>query len=202
MTVNVRDRKLVQLLSYLAQKNSSHTINKLKAIKLVWAADRYHLRKYGRLVSGDEYYALKYGPVASQLKNIAEQDNFLPDAYIEYANDFIHPSPDKMTIKAKAEVDQNLLSKTDVEALEFAWENFKNYSGFDLADISHKYPEWKKFSDLISSGQVAREKINPIDFFNEPEDISADPFALEKDIIESSKKIFIQNREVERALAL
>ena len=202
MQIDVQDRKLVQLLNYFAHKDKSKTINKLKAIKLVWVADRYHLRKYGRLVSADEYYALKFGPVGSQLKNIAEQDSFLPDSYVKYSKKYIEPTNRKLNIKALSDVESNLLSQTDLEALEFAWKNFGSNSGFDIANISHKYPEWAKFKEVIESGQVAREKIELLDFFEDSEDITEDAFEMDKDILKSSKEIFIQNRKIDKALAL
>lgn len=202
MTVNIKDRKLVQLLAYLANKNSSGQINKLKVIKLVWAADRFHLRKYGRLVSGDDYFALKYGPVASQLKNIAEHDNYLPEAYIQYAKEFISPIKNKTEIQAKREADTDLLSKSDKEALDFAWDQFGNKTGFNLADFSHLYPEWSKFKQLIESGEVSRERINLVDFFDAPSEMSEDPFALDQELLDHTKEIFLQNQIIENALTI
>lgn len=202
MGLDIKDQKLVQVLAYLANKSEANSINKLKAIKLVWAADRYHMRKYGRLVSGDDYYALKYGPVASQLKNIAEEDSFLPESYVKYSKQYIHPDAEKLNIKASKSADNDFLSKTDVEALDFAWDNFSQYDGFELADLSHKYPEWKKFEKLINSGQISRGRISLEDFFDEPVGIKADPFKTDKEILNGAKEIFIQNFEVERALTI
>jgi uncharacterized phage-associated protein len=203
MEVNIKDRKLVQVLAYVANKSNGNEINKLKAIKLVWAADRYHLRKYGRLVSGDEYYALKYGPVASQIKDIAEEDSFLPETYVKYSKQFIHPDAQKLKISAKQEADKDFLSATDIEALDFAWENFSKYTGFQLAKLSHEYPEWKKFEDLIESGELSRGKISLTDFFDEPNvSVKDDPFKIDDDILKYAKEIFIQNVDIERALTV
>lgn len=44
----------------------------MKALQLVYFADRYHLRKFGRPITNDEYFAMPYGPVASGAKDIAE----------------------------------------------------------------------------------------------------------------------------------
>lgn len=58
---NTNYRKITQALNYLATKNPDKKINKLKAIKLVWIADRYHLRKYGRPITWDTYEAMPLG---------------------------------------------------------------------------------------------------------------------------------------------
>lgn len=202
MAMNIRDRKLVQILAYLANKSNRSQINKLKAIKLAWAADRYHVRKYGRLVTGDDYFALKYGPVASQLKNIAEEDSYLPESYIEYSKNFIKPSKDRNTVEAQADADLDLLSTTDREALDFAIDSFGQYSGFELADYSHKYPEWKRFEKVLDSGEVARARIDLDDFFKSPSDIENDPFSIDEEILNNSHRVFVENREVEQALTI
>ena len=69
-------RKATQALNHFALKEGGQ-INKMKALKLVYLADRYHLRKYGRLITNDVYFAMPYGAVASGVKDIAEDSAFL-----------------------------------------------------------------------------------------------------------------------------
>ncbi len=69
-------KKAAQSLNCLAKKSGGR-INKMKAIKLIYFADRYYLRKYGRPVANDEYVAMGYGPVGSKTKDIAENTSFL-----------------------------------------------------------------------------------------------------------------------------
>ena len=49
----------------------------LSDIKLIFFADRYHIRKYGRPITNDEYLAMDFGPVNSGVKDIAEMSGFL-----------------------------------------------------------------------------------------------------------------------------
>src|SRR5438309_84841 len=76
MPFSFSHRKATQALNFFAQR-AGGSINKMKALKLVYFADRYHLRKYGRPVVGDEYLAMNYGPVASGTKDLAEMSDFL-----------------------------------------------------------------------------------------------------------------------------
>ena len=69
MPFSFSHRKATQALNFFAQR-AGGSINKMKALKLVYFADRYHLRKYGRPVVGDEYLAMNYGPVASGTKDL------------------------------------------------------------------------------------------------------------------------------------
>jgi len=57
MSLAFAHRKATQALNVLA-RNSGGTISKLKALKLVFFADRYHLRKYGRAIINDRYFAM------------------------------------------------------------------------------------------------------------------------------------------------
>ena len=77
-------------MNFLARQ-AGGSIHKLKALKLVYFADRYHLRRYGRPVIGDEYLAMQYGPVPSNTKDIAEMGDFLGQEERDYARAFIRP---------------------------------------------------------------------------------------------------------------
>ena len=47
--------KLVQALGYLLSLDDNKKMNRVKLIKLLWAADRFHMRRYGRTVSESRY---------------------------------------------------------------------------------------------------------------------------------------------------
>ena len=74
--LNFDYQKATQSLTFFAEKEGGR-IHKMKALKLVYLADRYHLRKYGRPITNDEYFAMPYGPVASGVKDIIEMSDFL-----------------------------------------------------------------------------------------------------------------------------
>jgi len=64
---------VVQALGYLLSLDDNHKMNRVKLIKLLWAADRFHLRKYGRSVTETDYVAMYHGPVSSLALDIANQ---------------------------------------------------------------------------------------------------------------------------------
>lgn len=163
-------RKSTQALNYFAQKAASgapaREMNKMKALKLLFFADRYHLRKYGRAVSDCTYFAMKNGPVASEAKRVAEER--LPDAERAYSRRYVRRK-DNFRYSAAGDIDDAVLSQTDVEALEFAWKNFGHYSEFDLVDITHHYPEWKRPAAKLRGNGPKRAEMSYADFFAEPD---------------------------------
>ncbi|MDE0527407.1 MAG: Panacea domain-containing protein [Truepera sp.] len=50
-------------------KELGHVPNKHKVLKLLYFAEKSHLENYGRLIMGDDYYALEYGPVPTRVYN-------------------------------------------------------------------------------------------------------------------------------------
>ena len=76
--VGFNHKKAVQTLAYFAQKEGG-VINKMKAFKLIWLSDRLHLRKYGRPILNDVYFALPKGPIPSSTKDLADNSDYLAD---------------------------------------------------------------------------------------------------------------------------
>jgi hypothetical protein len=66
-------KKIVQILGYLQRKTGIS--DKIVLIKLLFFADRLHLRRHFSLVSFDTYYALKNGPAASGTLNVLNKYN-------------------------------------------------------------------------------------------------------------------------------
>lgn len=161
-------KKATQALNYLAKRAGGNgAINKMSAIKLIYFADRYHLRKYGRPVTNDEYVAMPFGAVGSKTKDIAENTTFLADIEINYSKRYIVKKG--YEIQSIDEVDMDVFSDSDAEALNFAVENLGHFDQYELADISHAYPEWKKFESAFDSGVSTAFDMDYEDFFKNAE---------------------------------
>ena len=124
-------KKATQALNFFARKKDGQ-INKMKAIKLIYLADRLHLRKYGRPIVGDTYWAMKLGPVGSQTKNVAELSS-IPEDVLSYAKKYIRPIDEKKHhIESLKETDADILSKTDIECLEAVYSKFADKGQFEM----------------------------------------------------------------------
>lgn len=163
-------QKATQAIGFFAEK-AGGMINKLRVLKLVYFADRYHLRKYGRLITNDEYFAMPYGPVASGVKDIAELSDFLGEQELVYASQYLKKI-NSITIGLIKPYEHAVLSETDHEALLFAWEKFGQYSEFELSEITHKYPEWEKHKRSLEV--YSRIKMNLEDFIEDSPDLSVE----------------------------
>jgi len=186
-------KKATQALNFFAVKKDGR-INKMKAIKLIFLADKLHLRKYGRLIIGDSYLAMKFGPVGSQTKNIAELSDRLPKEISIYARKYIKPTLDKNTFVSVNSVDLDLFSKTDIECLNKVYDEFSDKDQFELAEITHKYPEWSKHKKVLDSGKKKSVDMNYNDFFLDATDEKI--FSQDKKVLGLSKQLFEEEKEI------
>ena len=164
--MNFDYKKAVRSLNFFAVKNGGQ-INKLKVIKLIFFADRYHIRKYGRPITNDDYFAMSYGPVGSGVKDISEMSEFLGPEEKEDALLYIK-SPEPYKVESIKNYETEVFSESDLEALLFAWNRFGQYDEFELAEITHKYPEWEKHKQVLED--CSRVRMDYKDFFSDPPD--------------------------------
>lgn len=166
MPMSFSHKKTTQALNFFARQSGGR-INKMKALKLLFFADRFHLRKYGRPITNDEYFAMGYGPVPSGAKDLAEGSDFRPDVEKAYSSQFVDPV-DRYEFTSISDVDAVVFSATDQEALAYAWDHFGSLDQFALADLTHQYPEWKKHEAALSSESSSRVKMSFSDFLEDP----------------------------------
>ncbi len=133
--------KIIQSLAYIASKQPDKTIDNIKAYKILWLADRCHLRRYGRTISGDVYYAMPKGVVPTDAKNLLECKKTRLKTDNEYFSLYIRPS-ESHTFAVVREPDTKKFSQSDIEILDKVIDVCKNYTGRELSDMSHKFSEW------------------------------------------------------------
>lgn len=193
---NVSIRKILQVLYYI-QSHAPEGAKKtdiMYLLKMVFFAVRYHLRNYGTPYMNVHFFAMKNGPVASEVKDVLEHKQPLNanTAETQLLNEIESIGDYDYEIKNQ---DCDELSPSFIEALDFALERFGNYGPFELSDISHCYPEWKKQESSLST--VKRRVMKYEDFFEDPQGlviITADPFADDREFLDSLKQDFcVQN---------
>lgn len=185
----------VQALAYLV-RNSGQGLSKLVLLKLVYLADRYHLRKYGRTILGDRYFAMQYGPVASKTKNVIEGG--LRD---EYAARYVrvdmipHKPRGFQFVSAVGNEPLDWISETEAEALDAAlkiWRTCDNLVGF-----THEFPEWKKHEGALKRGETS-VAMDYADFFEPGGDCEYCEAPAE--LVRMSKEEYLERKDILDAL--
>lgn len=186
MTIKNSDKKAIQALNFFAAKEGGK-INRMKAIKLIWLSDRAHLRKFGRTILSDRYYAIKFGPIPSKAKTLSESNPPVEDYIIEYRDKYVEPLG-RYTIQSKSKPELNVFSETDIEAMEAIYKTFGDKDKFQLSDLSHNFPEWKRFEKHFKVSSSRRD-IDYSDFFNDTPE-SSKFFKESDELLKLSKEVY------------
>ena len=129
--------KAMEAVLYVAQNIGSRK-DMHKIFKTLYFADREHLSRYGRSITGDRYIAMSYGPVPSNINDIFKAvrgDSFFSDK-AEELKDYFH-FINKFIIETKRKADMDCLSESDVECLDFAIKICKGKTFSELTNMSH-----------------------------------------------------------------
>ncbi len=165
---------------------------------MIWLSDRLHIRKYGRFITNDVYFALPHGPVPSTTRDILEANPFLNPIELEYSSRYIevHNKYDFISINAP---DLNVFSDSDIEVIKKIFEVYNACDQFRLSEISHVFPEWKKYDSAFSKGIASRFVIDYLDFFENCND-GYDLFIDSDEELSISKSIYLTSCNISAAL--
>ena len=147
-------------------------LTKWKICKLIYLADRLHLVRYGRPITGDVYYALPWGPVPSYTLNALDDENELA---MEFAARFRKSDSQRYPeyfLNPDFELNLEDLSASDIKILNeiasrFGGMHFKELS--DIVDRTIAYRRaWKmregdrslmQFEDFFADEPTAHEAL-------------------------------------------
>jgi hypothetical protein len=196
-------KKIVQSMNYLLAKTDAG-LDKILIMKMLWAADRYHLRRYGRLVTLDTYCAMPKGPVPSlALDTLSCNEDIIGEESSAYSKEFIDIPGNFHRFKSIKPPDGDVLSATDTEALDFAYGLMSQYAGnnSEVVNFTHKYPEWKRFENILSSIKTSIS-MDMLDFFKNPDktDVPEDRFGLDSAILENNRELYEESQEIKQFL--
>jgi len=141
----INRHKVIEAIVYLASKRPG--IDVFHVLKVLFYADLEHFQQYFRPVLGDQYCAMKDGPVPSFAydvikRNRAKVDLGLLKIIDEKLN--IQKPGDYLCVWAKHEFDRSIFSRTDVECLDHSIERYADMTFGNLWFIVHQEPSYKK----------------------------------------------------------
>lgn len=161
-------KKITQVLNYIAEKEGGK-VNYMKALRLLYLAERLHLRRYGRLITDDKLVAMKNGTLGSQARDIVLGNPRLPHNAYEYSENKIARGRNKFIISVSYKGRESL-SETDLECVNKVFSSVGGMDEFQLADLTHKLPEWQRHAFAIEKGEKRVVKVNYFDLFEPTED--------------------------------
>lgn len=154
---------IVEALCYLLSRLKR--ADKIHLVKLMYLADKYHVMNYGRTISHDSFFAFENGPAGSQTTDVLEFDGYVLREHLDYAKKLIKKGEGYQYLPNEAcSLDSfDMLSESDIDALDFVIDNFGKMDQWEVVRYTHKLKEWKQFKDLFDTGKTRSEPIRTED---------------------------------------
>jgi len=128
-------QKSIEAVLYLISKSGRNSYDLYKIVKMIFEADKYHLNRYMRPVTGDHFVSMAKGIVPGKIYDLCKIDD--PKA------PFYKESPRK--IKANRIANCEYLSESDIEALDNAFNKLDPLTFGQICDRNHaENPAWGK----------------------------------------------------------
>lgn len=135
--------KIVQSILYVINQKGGN-INKYNLMKVMFAADKYHMLKYIRPVTGDKYIKMQYGTVPSKILNMVDNKSIktcLKELGLKELPFQLSQGKQKL-VSSKTKADTKFLSKSDMEALDYGIKEYADLKFNDARDKNHKEDCW------------------------------------------------------------
>jgi uncharacterized phage-associated protein len=152
-------RKGIEAILYVASRVNDPTFHRVS--RILYFADKYHLAHYGALICGDDYLAMKHGPVPSGIYDILKAVHGDGDFGTgkEAANALTVESGKR--VRPLRDPNLNELSESDREALDSAIAEYGQLSFSELTKLSRD-SAWdaadeNEFMDIV---EIARSTPN------------------------------------------
>lgn len=180
------ERTTIEALCYLLSKLQK--ADKIHLVKLMYLADKYHLMNYGRTITNDEFKAFENGPAGSRTMDVLDFDPFVLGKDIGLAKKLFQRGEGHEYLPGEKCLthENEMLSESDIEALDFAVANFGKMNKWEVVDYTHTLQEWKQYESSFKKHLTKREPIKTEEVLLSPNDKY---FHVQKEHIEQSLEI-------------
>ena len=155
--------KALEAVVYLAAKDIP-AFDKYKICKLLFLADKYHLVRFGRPITGDRYFALPHGPVPTAILKLltkavdGKTDDTRVDTLLEVLAIDRSPLYPRFSVKDSAQMTYERLSKSDREALDEIVTRFGAKTFDELKVLTHGMVAYEKAWSKRKKKPVSKNK--------------------------------------------
>lgn len=129
--------KTIEVIIWLA--NMKPGIDIYHVAKIFFYADKMHINKYGRPITGDTYIRMPYGPVPSSVRDLIIENSWLSPKQLEQIKNslIIDKSDNRYKLAATREPDMKYFSKSDITCLKDSLSEYGGLSFDELYNSTH-----------------------------------------------------------------
>jgi len=152
MTYHFRFAKALQAAAFLLARHGG-SMNYMRLLKLLYIADRESLKETGYPITGDHVVAMERGPVPNPTYDLIRgkhRRNLQWDEFMER---------ESYRIKLVKDPGKGGLSDYEVRKLEEISDRYDACDEWDMVQLTHQFPEWRKNDPGTSSRPIPIEDI-------------------------------------------
>lgn len=141
-------RKAAQTIAYLTIKNGRNPLNVVKAVKLVYLADRESVRRSGFPIQDEPRVSMKHGPVNSNTYAFINGEGDCDPSLCGWSDHLQDRANHRIGLADRdiAVEDLDELSDAELAVLDDVWDQFGAMTQWQLVDWTHQadnVPEWE-----------------------------------------------------------
>ncbi|HXW26199.1 MAG TPA: Panacea domain-containing protein [Xanthobacteraceae bacterium] len=141
-----REKILESILYLINRRNEKpgQALSQYDIVKAIFLADVSHLNKYGRPVTFDNYVAMEHGPVPTLTYDTLKPASGLFARLFQREKPWTTLADGKIHrfVKADRPHNKDVLSATDLEALDYGLQTVTNLSFGQLKKLTHEHPAY------------------------------------------------------------
>ncbi len=140
-------KKAAQIVAYFAINSTGGRLNTLKAVKLVYLADRAAIAEFGFPLQDERRVSMPFGPVNSSTYDYIKGE--VPPQFDGGWSDYVTDRRNHnigLTEQSLSIEDLDELSDAELAVLAKVWEEFGHMTQWELVEWTHdrnNVPEWK-----------------------------------------------------------
>ena len=142
--------KAIEAAAFFLRKKDDHEMPYYDLIKFIYLADREHLRRKGRTLTGDLHWSLPWGPVVGHTLEAVRNNVF--EAWTQH----ITTNRARKRCTLVEDAPPSALSRAEVQTLETVWSSFGHMDSQALMRYTHDLPE---YTDTESRVEIRLEDL-------------------------------------------
>jgi uncharacterized phage-associated protein len=131
-------RKTIQVIAVLLHSDRCNRMSYLRLLKLLYIAYRESLAETGRPMMNDRVVAMKHGPVLSEVYYLVEAKHPAAEKWGEFLR------KDAYILELAHDPGTSELSPYELRKLREIAERYRDFDEWDLVEVTHGFPEWKR----------------------------------------------------------
>jgi len=138
MAFRFSTQKTIQAVGVLLEFERTNRMGRLRLLKLLYMADRESLKETGRPLVGSRVVAMKHGPLHSEVLDLIHGQHLAQAEWSKFIRN------DGYQVELTQDPGRSTLSRYEIEKLTELSTRFAHREDWDVADVTHEFPEYRK----------------------------------------------------------